>query len=59
MQVTHDIDRVTRSVVVPVCAYLVLLHMYSGKDAGTDASNQEGASFGSSSVLLKMRCKIR
>ena len=32
MQVTNDAERVTRSVVLPVCAYLVLLHLYSGKD---------------------------
>jgi len=45
MQVTNDVDRVTRSVVLPMCAYLVLLHLYSGKDDGKDASNQEGSLF--------------
>ena len=37
MQVTNDAKRVTRSVVLPVCAYLVLLHLYSGKDGVKDA----------------------
>jgi hypothetical protein len=45
MQVTNDVDRVSRSVVLPVCAYLVLLHLYSGKDGVKDASNQEGSLF--------------
>ena len=32
MQVTEDADRVERSVVLPVCAYLLLVHLY-GQDA--------------------------
>ena len=31
MQVTEDADRVKRSVVLPVCAYLLLVHLY-GQD---------------------------
>jgi hypothetical protein len=45
MQVTSDVDRVSRSVVLPACAYLVLLHVYSGKDSGKDASSPEGSLF--------------
>jgi hypothetical protein len=45
MQVTHDAERVTRSVVLPVCAYLVLLHLYSGKDGVKDAPSQDGSLF--------------
>jgi len=30
MQVTSEAEHVTRSVVSPVCAYLVLLHLYGG-----------------------------
>ena len=45
MQVTSDVDRVSRSVVLPACAYLVLLHLYSGKDSVQDASSQEGSLF--------------
>lgn len=45
MQVTNDGDRVTRSVVVPVCAYLVFLHLYSGKDGVKDAPSREGSLF--------------
>jgi DDE family transposase len=45
MQVTNDAERVTRSVVLPVCAYLVLLHLYSGKDGVKDASSQDGSLF--------------
>jgi hypothetical protein len=33
MQVTHDAERVTRSVVLPVCASLLLLHLYGDSDA--------------------------
>jgi hypothetical protein len=45
MQVTNDVDRVTRSVVLPACAYLVLLHLYSGKDGSKDAPSQDGSLF--------------
>jgi Transposase DDE domain len=45
MQVTNDAERVTRSVVLPVCAYLVLLHLYSGKDSVKDAPSQDGSLF--------------
>jgi hypothetical protein len=45
MQVTNDAERVTRSVGLPVCAYLVLLHLYSGKDGVKDASSQDGSLF--------------
>ena len=45
MQVTNDAERVTRSVVLPVCAYLVFLHLYSGKDGVKDAPSQEGSLF--------------
>lgn len=45
MQVTNDAERVTRSVVLPVCAYLVLLHLSSGKDGVKDAPSQAGSLF--------------
>jgi hypothetical protein len=45
MQVPNDAERVTRSVVLPGCAYLVLLHLYRGKDGVTDASSQGGSLF--------------
>jgi hypothetical protein len=45
MQVTNDAERVTRSVGLPVCTYLVLLLLYSGKDGAQDASSQEGSLF--------------
>jgi hypothetical protein len=51
MQVTHEVDRVTRSVVLPVCASLVLLHVYSGKDGVKDTPSQDGSLF-----RLKQRC---
>jgi hypothetical protein len=41
MQVANDAERVTRSVVLPVCAYLVLLHLYSGQDGVKDAPSQD------------------
>jgi hypothetical protein len=34
MQVSQDADRVERSVVLPVCAYLLLVHLY-GRDQAT------------------------
>jgi hypothetical protein len=43
MQVTNDAERGTRSVVLPACAYLVLLHLYSGKDGVKDAPSQDGS----------------
>jgi hypothetical protein len=43
MQVTNAAERVTRSVVLPVCAYLVLLHLYSSKDRVQDAPSQDGS----------------
>jgi hypothetical protein len=45
MQVTSDVDRVTRSVVLPGCAYLLLLHLYRGQDGVKGASSQEGSLF--------------
>ena len=45
MQVTSDAERVTRSVVLPVCAYLLLVHLYSGKEGVKDASSQNGNLF--------------
>jgi hypothetical protein len=45
MQVTNNAERVTRSVVLPVCVYLVLLHLYSGKDDVKDAPSQDGSLF--------------
>ena len=45
MQVTSDAERVTRSVVLPVCAYLLLVHLYSGKEGVKDASSQNGSLF--------------
>lgn len=45
MQVSSDAERVTRSVVLPVCAYLLLLHLYSGKEGVKDASSQDGSLF--------------
>ena len=36
MQVSQDAERVERSVVLPVCAYLLLIHLY-GRD---QAENQ-------------------
>jgi hypothetical protein len=39
------VDRVTRSVVLPVCASLVLLHVYSGKDGVKDTPSQDGSLF--------------
>jgi hypothetical protein len=45
MQVTNDAERVTRSVVLTVCAYLVLLHLYRGKDGVQDAPSQDGSLF--------------
>ena len=45
MQVTNDAERVTRSVVLPVCAYLVLLHLYSGQAGVKDAPSQDGSLF--------------
>jgi hypothetical protein len=45
MQVTSDAERVTRSVVLPVCAYLLLVHLYSGKEGVKDASSQDGSLF--------------
>jgi hypothetical protein len=47
MQVSQDADRVERSVVLPVCAYLVLVHLY-GRD--------QAASQGWSLFQLKQRC---
>lgn len=35
MQVSQDAERVERSVVLPVCAYLLLLHLY-GRDQAAD-----------------------
>lgn len=35
MQVSQDAERVERSVVLPVCAYLLLIHLY-GRDQGTN-----------------------
>ena len=45
MQVTNDAERGTRSVVLPVCAYLVVRHLYSGKDGGPAAPSQDGSLF--------------
>lgn len=33
MQVTEDADRVERSIVLPVCAYLLLVHLYGQEEA--------------------------
>jgi Transposase DDE domain len=33
MQVSQDAERVERSVVLPVCAYLLLVHLYGGDQA--------------------------
>ena len=33
MQVSQDAERVERSVVLPVCAYLLLVHLYGGDHA--------------------------
>jgi hypothetical protein len=33
MQVTEDADRVERSIVLPVCAYLLLVHLYRQEEA--------------------------
>jgi hypothetical protein len=35
MQVSQDAERVERSVVLPVCAYLLLIHLY-GRDQAAD-----------------------
>ena len=35
MQVTNDADRVARSVALPVCAYLLLVHLYGRDEACT------------------------
>lgn len=35
MQVTNDADRVARSVALPVCAYLLLVHLYGRDEAST------------------------
>jgi Transposase DDE domain len=35
MQVSQDADRVERSVVLPVCAYLLLLHLYGREQASS------------------------
>jgi hypothetical protein len=45
MQVTNDAERVTRSVVLPMCAYLVLLHLYGGKGGVKDAPSRDGSLF--------------
>ena len=37
MQVSQDAERVERSVVLPVCAYLLLIHLY-----GRDSSSGQG-----------------
>ena len=47
MQVSQDADRVERSVVLPVCAYLLLVHLYG---------NEEGACKDWSLFQLKQRC---
>jgi hypothetical protein len=45
MQVTNEAERVTRSVVLPVWAYLVLRHLSSGKDGVKDTPSQDGSLF--------------
>jgi hypothetical protein len=45
MQATNDAERVTRSVVLPVCAYLLLSHLYNGKEGVKAAPRQEGSLF--------------
>ncbi len=47
MQVSQDADRVERSVILPVCAYLVLIHLYGREQAGNP---------GWSLFQLKQRC---
>ena len=51
MQVTHDAEWGTRSVVWPVWAYLVLLHLYSGKDGVQAAPSQDGS-------LLRLKQRV-
>ena len=47
MQVSQDAKRVERSVVLPVCAYLLLIHLYGREQAGSQ---------GWSLFQLKQRC---
>jgi len=35
MQITQDADRVERSVILPVCAYLLLIHLYGREQASS------------------------
>ena len=55
IQVSQDPDRVERSVILPVCAYLLVVHLYGRIKRRAKA----GACFSSNSALRRGSCRIK